>query len=240
MMYTEKLQIQDIPLYKVRASHSPERCPVVIALHGFGDNKESLLPYAEHLANQGFALLIPDAPRHGERASGKEKITLASLHKIIPILLELLRDVSTLVRHVRVSEFYDGQRIGLTGVSMGGIVTLAAMTRHPEIKAGVALLAIDSARKFARHHQFSRIMWPIISYLDRYIDGKKIPPRPLLLLNGADDPVMPVQCVREFVQEMKHLYRENGRIELVEFPGVGHEVVPEMVLRTKDWFLSHL
>jgi dienelactone hydrolase len=240
MIHMEKLRIHDIPLYQVQASRSPERCPVVIALHGFGENKESLLPYAEHLARQGITLLIPDAPRHGERATGEDRMALASVHKITPILLGLLRDVTTLVRHVQTSEVFDGKRIGLTGVSMGGVVTLAAMTRHPEIKTGVALLAIDSARKFARHHQFSRIIWPVFSYLDRYIDSKRIPPRPLLLLNGANDPVMPVQCIREFVQETKHLYRENGKIELVEFPGVGHEVVPEMVARTQDWFASHL
>lgn len=240
MIQTKKVRIQDIPLYQIQSSASSSPGPVVIALHGFGESKESLLPYAAKMAEQGITLLIPDAPRHGERSLGEDRFTLASIHKITPILLGLLRDVTTLIQYVRTSGEFDGARVGLTGVSMGGVVTLAAMTKHPEVKTGVAILAMDSVRKFARHHKFPKMMWPVVGYLDRYIDHRRIPPRPLLMLNGAEDPVMPVSYVREFVQEMKTLYGNDSQIELVEFPGVGHEVVPEMMDRTNEWFAAHL
>lgn len=240
MIHVKRVKIQKIPLYQVQSSALSKPGPVVIALHGFGENKESLLPYAEKMAEQGITLLIPDAPRHGERSGGEGRFTLASIHKITPILLGMLRDVTTLLQFVRTSGEFDGARVGLTGVSMGGVVTLAAMTKHPEVKTGVAMLAMDSARQFARHHKFPKVMWPVVGYLDRFIDRRRIPPRPLLMLNGAEDPVMPVCYVREFVQEIKSRYGSNSQIELVEFPGVGHEVVPEMVDRTNEWFAAHL
>ncbi|GAX89924.1 alpha/beta hydrolase family protein [Effusibacillus lacus] len=239
MIHVDKIMIRDIPVYRVQDGKA-SRNPVVIALHGLGKNKESLLPYAESFAGQGAAVLIPDAPRHGERASGGKGVSLNSVHKLFPILVKCLKDVGTLLEFVKSDERYDATRIGITGVSMGGAVTLGALANHPEIKTGVALLTMDSARKFARHHRWPKVMWPAASYLDSLLDRKRIPPRSLLMLNGSEDPLIPVAEVREFVAELKTMYRNNGRVEMIEYPGVGHEVVPDMVSKTSEWFANHL
>jgi predicted esterase len=60
------------------------------------------------------------------------------------------------------------------------------------------------------------------------------------MLNGVEDPIIPIEAVREFVQEMSPMYNSMGKFEVVEYPGVGHEVVPDMVDRTGQWLVAHL
>ncbi|MFC4769323.1 alpha/beta hydrolase family protein [Effusibacillus consociatus] len=240
MLQVEKLNVGEIPLYHVQDSEIDSNCPVVIALHGLGESKDSLLPYAEQMAEHGVSVLIPDAPHHGDRSSGEDRYTLASVQRMLPILTGSLKEVGALVDYVKTTSRFHTSRIGITGVSMGGAVTLGAMARYPELRTGVALLTMGSARRFARHHNFPKLLWPAVSYLDSLLDRRRIPPRSLLMLNGAEDPIIPVNAVREFVQEMKAMYGSGGRIEMVEYPGVGHEVVPDMIDRTRDWLRTYL
>lgn len=240
VLQIDKIRIGKIPLFHVHEREAKGPSPVVIALHGFGDDKQTLLPFADTIAEQGIHVLIPDGPRHGERAANQRRYTLDHLTKMVPILIGMLRDVSTLMEYIKTSEQFDLSRIGVTGVSMGGAVALGAIANHPEVKTGVAFLATAGARQFARHHKFPKILWPAMSYLDARLDRRRIPPRSLLMLNGSVDPVIPVAHVREFVEEMQPYYGHNPGIKLIEFPGVGHAVVPEMRAHMEQWFIKHL
>lgn len=66
-----------------------------------------------------------------------------------------------------------------------------------------------------------------------------IAPRPLLLLNGADDPRCPVLGLQEPASKAAEAYAEAGSADKFKFiaePGVGHRMTAYMVKEASDWF----
>ncbi|XP_039806205.1 putative esterase YitV isoform X2 [Panicum virgatum] len=66
-----------------------------------------------------------------------------------------------------------------------------------------------------------------------------IAPRPLLLLNGAEDPRCPIAGLEEPSSRAAKAYEESGSAEKFMFiaePGIGHQMTANMVKRASDWF----
>ncbi|RLN12472.1 putative esterase YitV [Panicum miliaceum] len=66
-----------------------------------------------------------------------------------------------------------------------------------------------------------------------------IAPRPLLLLNGAEDPRCPIAGLEEPSSRAAKAYEESGSAEKFMFiaePGIGHQTTVNMVKKASDWF----
>ncbi|CAN6172650.1 unnamed protein product [Urochloa humidicola] len=66
-----------------------------------------------------------------------------------------------------------------------------------------------------------------------------IAPRPLLLLNGAEDPRCPITGLEEPSSRAAKAYEESGSAEKFMFiaePGIGHRMTVNMVKEASDWF----
>lgn len=66
-----------------------------------------------------------------------------------------------------------------------------------------------------------------------------IAPRPLLLLNGAEDPRCPIAGLEEPSSRAAKAYEESGSAEKFMFiaePGIGHRMTVNMVKEASDWF----
>ena len=63
--------------------------------------------------------------------------------------------------------------------------------------------------------------------------GKKV-----LVLSGADDPVVPWSCSEEFVDGLD--VGEGGAKKVVVYPGVGHACTPEMVQEAAAFLWEHV
>ncbi|KAM0880919.1 hypothetical protein ACQ4PT_033271 [Festuca glaucescens] len=77
------------------------------------------------------------------------------------------------------------------------------------------------------------------SQFDALYSVPLIAPRPLLLLNGAEDPRCPVPGLQEAVSRAANAYEEVGSAEKFMFiaePGVGHRMTVNMVKEASDWF----
>ncbi|KAK1604784.1 hypothetical protein QYE76_028457 [Lolium multiflorum] len=77
------------------------------------------------------------------------------------------------------------------------------------------------------------------SQFDALYSVPLIAPRPLLLLNGAEDPRCPVPGLQEAVSRAANAYEEVGAAEKFMFiaePGVGHRMTVNMVKEASDWF----
>lgn len=64
-------------------------------------------------------------------------------------------------------------------------------------------------------------------------------PRPLLLLNGAEDPRCPISGLGEAISKTAKAYEESGCAEKFMFiaePGVGHKITIDMVKAASEWF----
>jgi len=130
------------------------RRPVVIVLHGTGGNKEvgQVAEIALRAAKAGFIGVAIDGRFHGERtkagtgaAEYNEAIALAfKTGKGHPFYYDTTWDVMRLVDYLETRKDVDPARIGLTGISKGGIETYMTAGTDTRIAAAVSYIGVQS------------------------------------------------------------------------------------------------
>lgn len=124
------------------------RHPVVIVLHGTGGKKESEISWLKRFAEKGFIGVAIDGRFHGERgtyADYNNAISQAFTDgKSHPFYYDTVWDVLRLVDYLQSRADVDGQRIGLMGISKGGIETWLASAVDPRIAAAVPCIGVQS------------------------------------------------------------------------------------------------
>lgn len=113
--------------------------PPVLWFHGFGADKETHRAELEQLAAAGFRTIGIDAAGHGARRLPDLDARIAApREEAKATMLELARataaEIPALVDALQV------RRIAVAGVSMGGYIVYAALSREPRIHAAVSIL----------------------------------------------------------------------------------------------------
>jgi len=221
---------------------SPENpVPIVIAMHGIGSSPERIFvrdggiyhAYGRELLKSGFAVLAPmnlySIPHRNyvERMCRLADMTLpgielARLQHLLDLVLEDPR--------------IDGDRVGMWGVSLGGMATMFWMPLESRIKVGVVsawfnhrrnkmVIPDDRYTSFIavnEEHAFFR------GWLTEFTDHDVVSlicPRPLLIQHGKSDRIAHwPQVVEEFELSKAHYEKLviGDRIEMDLFDG-GHE-----------------
>jgi len=120
-------------------------------LHGTGDSKEGMLQLLTALANRGFLAVSIDGRYHGERAtrSGGYSNAIAAAYRTgkgHPFLYDTVWDVLRLVDYLVTRADSDPARIGLMGISKGGMETYLASAVDPRIAVAVPVIGAQSFR----------------------------------------------------------------------------------------------
>lgn len=133
------------------------------------------------------------------------------------------------------NKLIDGSKVGITGGSAGGYTVLNGMCMFPKVfAAGNSLFGISNLKslgedthKFESHYLFALIFPEGATeeekeniYYDRspYLHAEKIE-RPLLLLQGDIDKVVPLSQAEEMERVLK---AKGADVKLVVFEGEGH------------------
>lgn len=141
----------------------------------------------------------------------------------------------------------DGNRLGLTGISGGGVMTqyLAAMDERIKVVAA-------SCSTFTIENQISDevingncdcTFYPNLSGIDFPEVLALIAPRPFMILGGRKDPVFPPKGFRDAYSKTKNIYQlyQDGHrlINLVE-SNEGHTDPPHFLHETRKWLANGL
>lgn len=144
------------------------RRPVVIVLHGTGSNKESQKAFLTDLARHGFVAVAIDGRHHGARAkAGKAAKANEYVDAILrayrtggayPFFFDTAWDVMRLIDYLETRDDIDPRRIGLTGISKGGIETYLTAAIDPRVSAAAPFIGVQSFRWAIEHDSWqSRI-----------------------------------------------------------------------------------
>ena len=145
-----------VPGVLVKAGGADSRRPAVILLHGTGGSKTDapIVRLSEALAGRGFVAVAIDGRYHGERARPGARATeyVAAMLRAYrmpgehPFLYDTVWDVMRLVDYLETRPDVDAARIGLMGISKGGMETYLAAAADPRIAAAVPVIAVQSFR----------------------------------------------------------------------------------------------
>lgn len=119
------------------------RKPAVVVLHILGADFALSRYIAARLADQGVAALFVKLPYYGER-SGTEpsrRFLSADIERSVLAMRQGICDVRRAASWLASRQEVDPERIGVAGVSLGGIVASVAVAADPAIKQGAFLLA---------------------------------------------------------------------------------------------------
>ncbi|XP_010249673.1 PREDICTED: uncharacterized protein LOC104592159 [Nelumbo nucifera] len=90
---------------------------------------------------------------------------------------------------------------------------------------------------------WDRIAPGLASQFDSPYTVPAIAPRPLLIVNGAEDPRCPLAGLEIPVSRAQEVYKEANcpeKFKLVAQPGIGHQMTSWMVKEASDWFDNFL
>jgi dienelactone hydrolase len=140
-------------------SSGDARHPAVIVAHGTGGKKEDELPIMKQLVAAGFVAVAIDARFHGERGTSADynaAIARAFAQPGVqhPLYWDTVWDLMRLVDYLQARPDIDPQRIGLMGISKGGIETYFTAAADPRIACAVPCIGVQSFRWALEHDQW--------------------------------------------------------------------------------------
>jgi len=163
-----------------------------------------------------------------------------------------LRDILAGVDAVLARFPVDPKRLGITGWSYGGYMTMWAVTQTERFRAAVAGAGIANWQSYYGENLIDRWMIPFFGasvYEDPSVYAKSSPisfitrvKTPTLVVVGEKDAECPAPQSFEFWHALKAL---GVPTQLVVYPGEGHEFAEpahrdDRVNRTLAWFEKHL
>ena len=223
-------------------ANNPEKCPLVIIIHGFTGHMEErhIIAVQQAINEVGFATLRVDMYGHGHSDGEFRKHTL----------YKWLTNAITVIDYARSLDF--ATDIYLCGHSQGGLlVMLAAALKHDVVKGLIALSPACMIPELARKGELLGLSFDpdhipeVLNAWDRGLDGNYARVAqtihveeaiarydgPVLIVHGDADEAVPVHYGIEAANAYKH-----GEMVLIE--GDDHcygKHLDKVVEAVKDW-----
>ena len=234
-----------------RGFDASRRYPLIVAVHGgpagmLTSHWPSTWNYETFLAAAGYFVFYPN-PR-GSMGQGEE-FTRANVRDFG---YGDLRDILSGVNEVLKTAPVDPDRIGITGWSYGGFMSMWAITQTQIFRAAVAGAGLANWQSYYGQNQIDQWMIPYFGasvYDDPAIYARSSPmtyiknvKTPTLILVGERDGECPLPQSYEYWHALKALGVET---QFVVYPNEGHRISkPEhrrdTIRRAIGWFDLHL
>lgn len=226
--------------------------PLIMIVHGFGNDKYEGAKLALKLSEVGFAVLCFDIDRHGARYNGfmdhlDNDVALGK--ELFTVVENTYLDIEKLLRALSDNDRLDINRLGIVGLSIGANIANYGLGRLKNLKACVSLLGSpnfeellvycmekDSVKDFITDEEKN-----LLTYVQS-LDPKDCilnteTPCPWLMINGSKDDNVPAAFAVNFYETYKDMYRSD--IESIvedEF----HYVSDSMIGKTVEWLMKYL
>ncbi|MBC7289067.1 MAG: alpha/beta fold hydrolase [Armatimonadetes bacterium] len=223
-----------------------ERPPVILFLHGLGGSKKDAQSAAALLMARGVAVFGLDAACHGDRRKEGEEFFSADLQKTKDHIIQTVIDYRRAIDYLATRDDVDAGRVGLIGASLGAI--LGAMVAGVDQRVCAALLIVGGGNwrtifTQSRHPAAEALRAAIgakpeaVASIDdvdpvRYVG--MISPRPLWMVNGKQDDIIPraaAEALFEAAKPPKEIFwYEGGHVPpLPWLAGVVNDWIGEFV-----------
>ena len=224
--------------------------PFVISFHGGpeGQERPGFRSDYQALVAQGIGVFAPNV--RGSSGFGKKFVNLDNGE----LRFNGVKDIKAGVDYLVSNHIADPKRIGITGGSYGGYMTMAGLTEYPDLfAAGVDLFGIVNFMTFFQHTEPWMAAISTVEYgdpatqkdmLDRLSPIYKLDriKAATMVQHGANDTNVPVIEAEQIVNNLK---QRGVAVEYVLFPDEGHgfRKIPNRIRSTVEmvrFFNEHL
>jgi len=201
----ERLGAPEVPALLAHPDWSSP-APVMLWMHGRTVDKT--LDPGRYLRwmRAGIATCALDLPGHGERLDE----SMHSPDKTLYVVEQMLDEVDHVVEALASPRFegvFDLDRIGIGGMSAGGIVALRRLADEHPFRCAAVEATIGDFALMPYHGRFDRDLIERLNPI-RHVEIWR--PLPLLALHTEADEWAPVEGVKQFVQSLRAHYEEIG------------------------------
>ncbi|MCL6532899.1 MAG: alpha/beta fold hydrolase [Armatimonadetes bacterium] len=244
---------QKVPAFLILPKNRPEneKLPCVILMHGLGGDKRMFQMMWGMLTQAGFALFAIDAQYHGERKPEDNSPFFGMYpYRTRDALIQTVIDLRRAIDYLETRKEIDPQRIGYIGASMGGILGAIFAGVDSRVQAPILLVAGGDWKILMEKSTLS--LWretsktnpelvkealKVMDVVDPVRWVGRISPRPVLMINGDADHIVPVEsnkALHEAAREPKTVVWYKG----------GHvpppDQMPSVFLQITQWLNQHL
>jgi len=231
------------------------KMPAMVAApgHGFGNREAVGLDvsgqraddpgyhkrFPEELCKRGFVVIVPELLGFGDRRISwdtDKPLGHSSCHHISAYLLMLGRtmagmrvwDVVRSLDYLETMPKVDMGRVGIMGISGGGLVATFAAALEPRIKAAVVSGYLNTFHDciLAMHHCIDNYLYDQVVVCEMPEIGGLIAPKPLLMECGEDDPIFPIAASKAAYAQLQRIYQVAGVPEKLDIDifAAGHQI----------------
>jgi dipeptidyl aminopeptidase/acylaminoacyl peptidase len=224
--------------------------PALVLPHGgpTGQTQDYWSPRVAALVSRGYVCIAPNVRGSTGYGMDFQKANFQDLGG------GDLQDEVYAARFLQTTGYVDPQKIGITGGSYGGFMTLMALAKTPDVwAAGVELFGIINWMTMLKHSD------PLLQEYEKSLLGDPVKDRkvyeaaspityihkvkaPLLVLQGNNDPRVPKEEADQIVELLK---KDGKTVDAHYYPNEGHgfakrENQIDSIRRTIAWFEKYL
>jgi dienelactone hydrolase len=224
--------------------------PAVIVLHILGGDFELSRAFCHALAQRGAAALFVKMPYYGPRrpAGFNRRMISTDPRETVAGMTQAILDIRRAVAWLGAQDEVDAERLGVFGISLGGITGALAATAEPRLTNICLLLAggdIGQVGWESPELAHVRKAWTdsggtkeeffaLMGEIDPATYGANVRGRRILMLNAERDEVIPKACTEA-------LWRAFGQPEIQWYSGGHYSVIWHLfsgVNRVTRFFVS--
>ncbi len=242
MLSVRREKAEEIPYVHYELKNRQDQKPVMIILyHGWGSSVHNIRFLASTLARWGYSVITPEILYHDSRNGLEHPFKKEIQERFFwETIIRSLEDIKVLTNHLYETYCED---LVLFGSSMGGMMTSGAFVRDSKIKGFINMNgAFDW---IACEEYFQSVGFEPSTFLEeiRSLNPanslERLNNRPLLMMNGSKDYVIPSDIQHHFYKTALPYYNDQNKINFSRYEGVQHTTTLTMVEEAVHWLEAH-
>lgn len=179
--------------------------------------------------------------------------------KMHQMIAQTGKDIARLIEHFKNDPRVNSEAIGLVGYSMGGHVAFHSAVETPDIQAVVSVSGIPAfterwndllletstyprwAEQLEKVQEETDRRTSFIQQIDPIDKLKEFYPKPLLMISGEIDTVVPKKYNLDLYNKLIPVYKKDpDKLDFIVNDGIGHVLTPAMINDICNWFMKFL
>lgn len=228
----------------------PGKCPAVIVLHILGGDFDLARLFANNFAQHGVAALFLKMPYYGPRRDpgSTRRMISSNPDETVEGMTQAVLDIRHATAWLAAQSNVDEERLGIFGISLGGITGALAASAEPRLNNVCLMLAGGDLGRIAwesKELERLRLQWLTqghsreeflerLRVIDPVRYGANLQGRRILMLNARNDEVIPKSCTVS-------LWESVGKPPIEWYTGGHYSVVRHLFTalhRTSQFFVE--